>query len=270
MQSVSGQPICGNNMLVSGEEDRIVEMLREKNLKYTNLVSQEVHPKNTMYSRMVKRILDVAIALPAFILTLPLNCVFAVLTYLDVGRPILYRQTRVGKNGKYFTIVKFRNMNEEKDSEGRLLPPSQRVTKLGRVMRKYSLDELLSLWCVVRGDMSIIGPRPQPVFLYERMSERHKQRVVVKPGLECPRIIHIKGEETYKYQRTFENDIWYVENLSFITDIKMVLLLIKMVFSFKRRGKQAKGEGITYFVGYDESGYAISLKNYRELVPQNE
>lgn len=255
----------GNAALVSNEEEYAANILREQNLVYVNSVSAEVHPKYTLYTRYVKRILDILISLPVFILLLPFNAIFAIFTFFDVGRPILFKQTRVGMGGKHFTMVKFRNMNNKTDADGKLLPTSQRVTKFGSIMRKLSLDELLNFWSVLKGDMSIIGPRPNPVFTYERMSERHKQRTAVRPGLECPRIIHVEGEETFRYHRTFENDIWYVENVSFMLDVKMVFHLVGMLFSFGRRGKQAKGTGITYFVGYDSEGHAMSLNNYREL-----
>lgn len=257
--------VQGNANMVSMDEENVVAHLREQNLEYVNRVSAEVHPKNTVYTRVIKRILDVLISLPAFIILLPFNAVFAVCTFFDVGRPIIFKQTRSGKDGKPFVMVKFRNMNEKKDADGRLLPPSQRVTKFGRFMRKYSLDELLNFWSVLKGDMSIIGPRPQPIFIYERMSERHKMRSAVRPGLECPRVIHVPDEEIYKFQRTFENDIWYVENCGFLTDCKMLIALVKMVFAMGKRRDQASGKGITYFVGYDGNGRAISLKNYKQL-----
>jgi lipopolysaccharide/colanic/teichoic acid biosynthesis glycosyltransferase len=114
--------------------------------------------------------------------------------------------------------------------------------------------------------MSIIGPRPQPVFIYERMSDRHRMRTAVRPGLECPRVIHVPGEEFSNYQRTYENDVWYVENVSLGLDIKLVLLLVKMAFTFTKRGDQAVGKGVSYFVGYNEDGVAISMNVYRSTM----
>lgn len=253
----------GNKDLSSSEETWAAEYLREQFLERTNLNSAPVHPKNTLYTRRFKRLLDILISFPAFIVLLPLNLIFGICTFLDVGRPIFYKQTRMGRNEKPFTMVKFRNMNEKKDKDGKLLSPSQRVTKFGKFMRKLSLDELLNFWSVLKGDMSIIGPRPQPVFIHERMSERHKMRTAVRPGLECPRVIHVPEEDIFKYNRTFENDIWYVENVSFLLDVKMLFSLVRMVFSFGKRGKQAQGKGITYFIGYNEKGQAMSLINYR-------
>lgn len=256
----------GNKSLVSNEEEIAAEYLREKNLKRKNETSAPVHPKDTFYTRHGKRFLDIAISLPAFTILLPFNAVFGLCTFVDVGSPIFYKQTRVGKDGKHFMLVKFRNMNNKTDKDGKLLPPSQRVTKFGKFMRKLSLDELLNFWSVLKGDMSIIGPRPQPVFIYERMCDRHKMRTAVRPGLECPRVIHVPGEEICKFQQTFENDVWYVENVSFLQDVKMVLLLVKMVFSMGKRSSQASGKGISYFVGYTKDGIAIGMNSYREMI----
>ncbi len=260
----------GNKSLISSEEEQVAALLREKYLAHTNEISAPVHPKVTFYTKYVKRLLDILISLPAFIVLLPLNVIFGICTFFDVGRPIFFKQTRVGRNGKTFNIIKFRNMNEKTDEDGKLLPPAQRVTKFGKFMRKFSLDELLNFWSVLKGDMSIIGPRPQPVFIYERMSDRHKMRTAVRPGLECPRVIDIDYIDTCKYQRTYENDVWYVENVSFLQDVKMLFLLVKMVFSFDKRSGQAKGEGVSYFVGYDEDGHAMSMIKYRKVMKEKE
>lgn len=257
--------IIENNNLSSVEENQAAEYLRIHYLEKTNKTSMPVHPRNTFYTRVVKRILDIAIAIPAFIILLPLNFVFGICTFFDVGYPIFYKQTRVGKNEKKFVLVKFRNMNEEKDADGNLLPPSQRVTKFGKFMRKFSLDELLNFWSILKGDMSVIGPRPMPVFLYERMSDRHKMRTAVRPGLECPRVIHVDNKQMLQYQKTYENDIWYVENVSFMLDVKLCFKLVKMVFSSHRKN-QAEGKGISYFVGYNENCMAVSLINYRNTI----
>jgi len=259
----------GNASLVSNEEEYAAQLLREKYLQMKNESAAPVHPRDTFYTRHGKRALDILIALPAFVILLPFNCVFGICTYMDVGKPIFFRQTRVGKDGKPFTMIKFRNMSEKRDADGKLLPPSQRVTKFGKFMRKFSLDELLNFWSILKGDMSIIGPRPQPVFIYERMCDRHKMRTAVRPGLECPRVIHVDGEELCKFQRTFENDVWYVENVSLLQDIRMLFLLVKMTFSMGKRGNQAQGKGISYFLGYNGDGIAISMNVYRKLMEEN-
>ena len=251
--------------LVSNEEADYAEYLKENFLEHTNEISGEVHPKVSFYSKYGKRILDLIISIPVFTVLIPLNAVFAICTFFDVGRPILYKQTRNGKNGKPFTMVKFRNMNEKRDAEGNLLPAKDRVTKLGRFMRKYSLDELLNFWNVIKGEMSIIGPRPLPVFFSDRMSERHKMRHAVTPGLECPRMIDLHEDDVGYYQVQYENDIWYVENISLKTDIKMIFALVKMVFAVSERGKHA--DVGTYFVGYNKDGIALSLRLAKEQYP---
>ena len=254
--SHSGDKIVGIAGLSSSKEEVIVKLLAQENLERVNAVAAPVHPRSGIYVKYIKRLLDLLIAVPAFIILLPVNAVLGIGTFLDVGRPIFFWQTRVGKDGKLFKIVKFRNMTNDKDENGVLLPPSQRVTKWGKFVRKYSLDELLNFWSVIKGDMSIIGPRPLPVSFLNRYSERHKMRHAVKPGLECPRVTGDENMPTY--QRQFENDIWYVEHVSFLTDCKMVLHLFKMVFSMNRRTKNAAAA--SYFVGYDDDLNAVSMK----------
>lgn len=246
--------IC-NSVLIQNDEDRIAAYLKMRNLAKTNAVSAVVNPNIGFYSRYMKRVIDLCIVIPAFLFTLPFNLVFGICTFIDVGHPIFFKQTRVGLHGKNFTIVKFRNMNNNTDQDGKLLPAKERVTRFGYFMRKHSLDELLNFWSVLKGNMSIIGPRPLPAFFYDRMSDRHKMRTTVKPGLECPRVIDVQGE---LYQKQFENDVWYVENISFLTDIRMFLLLFKMVF---KKTARKSAQGGSYFVGYDDDCKAI----YKEL-----
>ncbi len=266
----SKQQTVGNKNLISDDEEFMANFLRDRNLKKTNLNDQRVCPSKGLYVRYIKRILDLIIGVPAFCITVPLNILFGICTFFDVGWPIFFKQTRIGKNGKPFIIIKFRNMNEKKDKHGKLLPAKERVTKFGRFMRKYSLDELLNLWSVIRGDMSIIGPRPLPEFFVNRMSDKHKMRHAVKPGLECPRVFEPEGEDLCNYHKQFENDVWYVENVSFLTDIKMCFKLVQMVFEMNIRDSQAKGNEASYFVGYDDYGHALSMKTasqlYRNLV----
>lgn len=262
MQNSNNTKAKGNYSLVSKEEEMMAAMLKEKNLEHTNAVSRPVCFKPTFYTRYGKRIIDILVSLPVFCLLLPVNLVLGICTYFDVGRPIFYKQTRCGLNGKLFTMIKFRNMTNEKDADGKLLPASERVTKFGKIMRKTSLDELLNFWSVLKGDMSLIGPRPVPLFYLDRMSERHKMRHAVKPGLECPRVIERGDENLSLYHWKFENDIWYVENISFKTDIMMAFQLVKMTLSIKKRSLNAGSA--SYFVGYDDEGRATSLKKAKE------
>ena len=239
----------------------IAQMAARDNLKYTNSISHAVNYREGFYEKYIKRIIDLLLSIPAFILLLPVNLLLGIITYFDVGSPIFFKQLRTGKNGKRFNLVKFRNMTNEKDVNGNLLPPNERVTKFGRFVRKYSLDELLNFWCIIKGDMSIIGPRPLPVEFETRYSERHKQRCLVRPGLECP-CVHTDNHIRL-YQEQFENDIWYVENISFLVDVKMMLSLLRMVLNAKERGDHADVNGGN-FVGYDEMGKAFSMRRIPE------
>ena len=254
----------GNKNLITNEEEKLAAFLKERNLDKTNANDAPVHPADNAYVRYIKRGLDLLIGVPDFAVTLPFNLIFGICTYFDVGRPIFYKQTRIGKDGKPFVMVKFRNMNNKTDADGKLLPAKERVTKFGKFMRKFSLDELLNFWSVVIGDMSIIGPRPFPVFYRDRMSERHKMRSVVRPGLECPRVLKV-DPDICQYQNQFENDIWYVENVSFFVDVKMVLMLFKMTFNITKRSKAAEGNG--YFAGYDKNGIATTLNRFKRMYP---
>lgn len=246
---------------------KIASVIAEDNLKYINEKSEPVRIKQTIYSKYVKRLLDVIISAIVLFLTMPINLIIGICTFVSLGRPLFFQEYRVGKDGKYFKIIKFRNMTMETDSNGELLPPSKRVTKLGKFFRKTSLDELLNFWSILKGDMSIIGPRPlQPVYV-ERYSKRHRARDMVKPGLECPMLKELDHAPSWCEQ--FENDIYYIENISFLTDLKQCFNLIKMVFDKKTRTRNAScGKG--GFMGYSKIGESISSKKvprkYVEIV----
>lgn len=225
----------------------VSDVIVEENLSLVNEKSNRVKVRESFYTKYGKRILDVLISGLALIVTLPINLILAICTYFDVGSPVLFRQNRVGKNGQIFTMVKFRNMTNECNEYGQLLPASQRVTKFGKFVRRTSLDEVLNFWSIFKGDMSIIGPRPLPVDYYPYFSERHKSRTAVRPGLECPMFHPIEGKLTWYDQ--FENDIYYVENVSLALDIRMLMMLIRMVFDKKSstmRGGAMRGS----FIGY--------------------
>ncbi len=228
-----------------------------KNREIANKKSKPVHPKKSFYAKYIKRLIDLIIVIPVFIILLPINFIIGVITFFDVGFPIFFKQKRTGKDGKPFNLIKFRNMTNDKDEFGNLLPPSQRVTKWGRFVRKYSLDELLNFWSILKGDMTIIGPRPLPFSFNERYSDRHKMRTAVKPGLECPSIN--AGSKVRLYQEQFENDIWYVEHISFLTDVKMVVKLVKLILDSNERSDHAIVGGGD-LVGYDDDGIAFSMR----------
>ena len=246
------------NTLTLDQRWSLADYLAETNLPIVNAKCRKARPRKGIYVKYIKRLLDIIISLVGLIITLPINLTLGIITYFDVGWPIFFRQNRVGKDAKLFEIIKFRNMKNTKDARGELLPASQRVTKFGKFVRKASLDELLNFWYVLKGDMSIIGPRPLLTEYVSRYSDRHKCRLAVRPGLECPPRRLNKPVRTWNDQ--FENDIWYVENVSFKTDIMMCIRLVQ--FAFNRKNSEARssvsGKGI--FMGYNEEGKAINLK----------
>ena len=252
---------------IRSDEMSLASSIAVRNLEHANEVSDLVAPKTSFYSKTVKRAIDVILSIIALIVCFPVNLVLAIATYFDVGSPIIFKQTRTGKDLEPFTIYKFRNMTNDRDEKGELLPPSQRVTKLGKLFRKTSLDELLNFWSVLKGDMSLIGPRPLPCEYVDRLSERHKYRYSVRPGLECPFSKEIAEKYSYpepysRYHVQFENDGWYVENLSFSTDAKLFFGLVRMTLDMHHRGKGAGSA--SPFIGYDEEGNAVSRKHYEE------
>lgn len=194
----------------------------------------ELKIKKSFYVTFVKRVIDILMVFPLLILTLPINTLIAVITFFDVGNPIIFIQERPGLGEEPFTIVKFRNMTNAKDENGNLLPPAERITKFGKFVRKTSLDELLQLWLIFVGKMSIIGPRPLLMEYLPRYNKQQHMRHAVRPGLECPMVY--SDEEAITWEKRFENDIWYVENVSFKTDCKMFFRLILLVFDKKRAG----------------------------------
>lgn len=260
-EAVRSAGAAGNDEWIRGEVAYSAKMLQERNLAHANAVSKAAHPKQTFYGAYVKRGIDIVLGGVALLITLPVNLVLGVRTYFDVGSPIFFEQERTGKGLKSFKLVKFRNMTNEKDSKGELLPPDQRITEFGSFVRSHSLDELLNFWSVFKGDMSLIGPRPLPVEFTGRMTERHKMRYAVRPGLECPLMIPAQEGVDQAHTR-FENDIYYVEHLSFATDVKQAFRLVSMVF--KRAGANAYTGTDGHFIGYDRQGRAMSLGRLKD------
>lgn len=238
--------------------DEVSKVIAEETLAEVNRNSDHVKPRRSFYTIYGKRMMDIAVSAIALTVTLPVNAIIAVCTYFDVGSPIIFRQVREGKDSKPFTIIKFRNMTNETDADGNLLPPDKRVTQFGRFVRKTSLDELLNFVSILKGDMSLIGPRPLPFEYDAYYSKRHKMRYAVRPGLECP-ILHVTNDvPTWTDQ--FENDIYYIENMSFLLDVKMVFKLVKMVFS--KKGSAVRGSAVRgSFMGYHSDGRSINSQH---------
>lgn len=191
-------------------------------------------PKKSFYSIVVKRFLDILLSGIAIIILFPIFFIIGILELIFHGRPIFYHQVRVGKNGKLFNIHKFRSMTNQTDENGNLLPGNQRLTKFGMFIRKTSLDELPELFCIIKGDMSIIGPRPLLPQYTKLYNQKHKRRLLVRPGLTCLWIKKNKDDikpDKFTWGTQFDNDVWYVDNISFLTDIKMIFAIIKEVIS---------------------------------------
>ncbi len=155
--------------------------------------------------------------------------IFAVLIRINLGSPIIFKQARPGKNGKIFTLYKFRTMTDAKDADGNLLSDSERLTGFGQFLRKTSADELPELFNILRGDMSFVGPRPLLVKYLPLYSEHQNRRHDVTPGLTG--WAQVNGRNSIGWNEKFDLDVWYVQNISFALDIKIFVLTIKKVFA---------------------------------------
>lgn len=180
-----------------------------------------------MYKKWVKRYLDFLLSLCAIILLSPLLLVLTILVRLKLGSPVIFHQERPGKDEKIFTLCKFRTMTDERDEKGELLPDAVRLTKFGRFLRGTSLDELPELFNILKGDMSIIGPRPLLVSYLPYYSKREKLRHSVRPGLTG--LAQVSGRNFIDWDRRMDKDIEYVEHLSFAMDLKVIWLTVKTV-----------------------------------------
>ena len=181
-----------------------------------------------MYKKFVKRFLDILISLAILILFCWLYLILAVLVRIKLGSPVLFKQPRPGKDEKIFNMYKFRTMTDKKDADGKLLPDRERLTSFGKFLRKSSLDELPEMFCILKGDMSFIGPRPLLAEYLPYYTEREKLRHTVRPGLTG--LAQASGRNTVDWDTRFELDAQYVENLSFLMDLKVIIMTFKTVF----------------------------------------
>jgi undecaprenyl phosphate N,N'-diacetylbacillosamine 1-phosphate transferase len=184
--------------------------------------------KGGIYRRLIKRPLDFMLSLIAIIVLSPILLVVAILVRTKLGSPVLFKQKRPGLNEKIFLMYKFRTMTDERDDKGELLPDSVRLTKFGRLLRSTSLDELPELFNILKGDMSIIGPRPLLVQYLPLYNNHQKRRHEVRPGLSG--LAQVSGRNAISWEDKFNLDVEYVENVSFIEDWKIIFLTIKKVF----------------------------------------
>lgn len=213
-----------------------------------------------MYKRCFKRVLDFVFALLALIALSPLMLVVWVwLTIANKGAGAIFTQERPGKDEKIFKLYKFKSMTDERDAEGNLLPDAKRLTKVGRFVRKTSIDELPQLWNVLKGDMSFIGPRPLTPIYLQLFDREQKRRHEVRPGITG--WAQINGRNHCKLSLKFQLDVWYVDNYSFLIDTKIFLLTIKKVLE-----KKSVGEGQADMKDIDDLGF---LPRILEIMKQD-
>lgn len=186
----------------------------------------------------LKRLFDLVIASFALLLLFPVLLLVAWLVHRRLGSPVLFRQVRPGRHGKPFEMVKFRTMRDAVDTEGNALPDAERLTPFGRFLRSTSLDELPELWNVIKGDMSLVGPRPLLMEYLPLYSKEQARRHEVRPGITG--WAQVNGRNAVSWPEKFALDIWYVDNRSLLLDIRILLLTIKKVFV--REGISAEGQ----------------------------
>lgn len=180
-----------------------------------------------IYELYIKRLLDVLISGGALLVLWPVMLVLMLLVRVKLGGPAIFCQERPGKNGKIFRLYKFRTMTEERDENGELLSDEERLTRFGRILRSTSLDELPELWNILRGDMSVVGPRPLLVKYLPLYNEEQRRRHDVRPGLTG--WAQANGRNAISWEEKFGLDVWYVDHISLAVDVKTVFLTAKNV-----------------------------------------
>lgn len=195
---------------------------------------------------MIKRLLDIIIASSALIILSPLYLYVAYKVRKNLGSPVIFRQVRPGLHGKPFEMIKFRTMTDERDAQGNLLPNEQRLPKFGKMLRATSLDEMPELWNVIKGDMSIVGPRPLLMDYLPLYNEEQAKRHHVRPGMTG--YAQVNGRNAISWEKKFELDSWYVENQSIWLDFKIMFQTVKKVL-IKEGINQSEEVTMTRFLG---------------------
>ena len=206
-----------------------------------------------MYRRFIKRFLDIILSTTAMLILLPVYIVIAILLAITMGRPVLFSQERIGKGGKPFCLYKYRSMTDTRNSQGKLLPESQRLTKFGKFLRSSSLDELPELWAIFIGKMSFVGPRPMPVYYDPYFLEEERERHTVRGGLIPPDSLSLKPVTTYEEQ--FKYEVQYARNVTLTLDIKVIITTFVILY---KRMKEDYG-----------SDFRPHLNIYRSHMNQN-
>ena len=181
-----------------------------------------------MYRNYIKRLLDIVYSLGFILCFWWLYIIVAILVKKKLGSPVLFKQQRPGLNGKVFTMYKFRSMTDAKDRDGKLLSDEERLPRFGQLLRATSLDEIPEFFNILKGDMSLVGPRPLLVQYLERYNERQARRHEVRPGITG--WAQVNGRNAISWEQKFEYDVEYVEKCSFLLDIKIIFMTIKKIF----------------------------------------
>lgn len=211
-----------------------------------------------MYKNFLKRIIDFTIVFIALLIIWPILLIITIwLHFANKGAGAFFTQERPGKDGKIFKVIKYKTMTDERDENGELLPDAQRLTKVGKLVRSTSIDELPQLINVLKGDMSLIGPRPLLVQYLPLYSKEQARRHEVRPGITGWAQVH--GRNLCKLSKKFEYDVWYVNNCSIITDIKILWMTFMKVIQ-----KSDVGEGASNMEEVDDLGFSEKHRNNRQ------
>jgi len=191
--------------------------------------------KQGIYEKYIKRIIDICCAFVAILVFWWLYAIIAILVRVRLGRPVIFKQPRPGKNEKIFYLYKFRSMTDERNEAGELLPDEIRLTKFGKALRSTSMDELPEAFNILKGDMSVIGPRPQLVRDMTFMTSEQRMRHSVRPGLSG--LAQTRGRNALVWDDKLATDLEYIQNVTFLGDVKIVFDTVKQVF-FKQKGQK--------------------------------
>lgn len=206
--------------------------------------------KASFYEKYIKRLMDMVLSGAALVVLSPVLLVTALLVRTKLGSPVIFCQERPGKDEKIFKLYKFRSMTDQRDENGELLPDEVRLTRFGRLLRSTSLDELPELWNILRGDMSIVGPRPLLVRYLPLYNREQHRRHDVRPGLTG--WAQVNGRNAISWEEKFRLDVWYVEHLSFLLDLRVIFVTVKKVIC--REGISAENAAtVVEFTGTKET-----------------
>ncbi len=199
-----------------------------------------------MYRRYGKRAFDLILVVPALIVLAPVMAILALWIRINMGSPVLFTQERAGKDGKPFRLYKFRSMTNARDAQGNLLPDEQRLTPFGKFLRSTSLDELPQLFNVLRGELSLVGPRPLLMKYIDRYTSEQRRRLDVLPGITCEAVLHGRSNQTW--DEILAHDVWYVDHINLWTDLRILFGTVRVVLAREGVERSANGQ-VPEFLG---------------------